>query len=84
MISIRNDYNSSIWGCQYLSKLSNLFLGEETGGPGRREAFDRSWTLGNVVLMGIYAAMFSFDFWAGYILTASPTPLLHTADRTTC
>ena len=32
---------------------------------GRREAFDRSWTLGNVLLMGIYAAMFSFDFWAG-------------------
>jgi hypothetical protein len=32
---------------------------------GRHEAFDRSWTLGNVLLMGIYAAMFSFDFWAG-------------------
>jgi hypothetical protein len=32
---------------------------------GKREAFDRSWTLGNVLLMGIYAAMFSFDFWAG-------------------
>ncbi len=32
---------------------------------GRREAFDRSWTLINVLLMGIYAAMFSFDFWAG-------------------
>jgi hypothetical protein len=32
---------------------------------GRREAFDRSWTLINVLLMGVYAAMFSFDFWAG-------------------
>jgi hypothetical protein len=32
---------------------------------GRREAFDRSWTLGNVLLMSIYAAVFSFDFWAG-------------------
>ena len=32
---------------------------------GKREAFDRTWTLGNVLLMGIYAAMFSFDFWAG-------------------
>ena len=32
---------------------------------GKREAFDRSWTLGNVLLMGIYAAMFSFDMWAG-------------------
>lgn len=32
---------------------------------GRSEAFDRAWTLANVLLMGVFAAMFSFDFWAG-------------------
>ena len=32
---------------------------------GRSEAFDRSWTLANVLLMGVFAMTFSFDFWAG-------------------
>ncbi len=32
---------------------------------GRDQVFDRAWTLGNILLMGIYGAMFSFDFWAG-------------------
>lgn len=32
---------------------------------GRHEAFDRVWTIGNVLLFGVFAAMFSFDFWAG-------------------
>ncbi|MBN2303826.1 MAG: hypothetical protein JXQ72_05085, partial [Anaerolineae bacterium] len=32
---------------------------------GRHDAFDRAWMLGNILLMGIFAAMFSFDFWAG-------------------
>jgi hypothetical protein len=32
---------------------------------GQHEAFDRAWTLGNILLMGLFAAMFSFDFWAG-------------------
>lgn len=32
---------------------------------GKSEAFDRIWTLGCILLMGIFAAMFSFDFWAG-------------------
>ena len=32
---------------------------------GRHEVFDRAWTLSNVLLLGVYAAMFSFDFWAG-------------------
>ncbi len=32
---------------------------------GQNEAFDRAWTLGNILLMGVFAAMFSFDFWAG-------------------
>ncbi len=32
---------------------------------GEKEAFDRMWVLMNVLLMGVFAAMFSFDFWAG-------------------
>jgi hypothetical protein len=32
---------------------------------GRYEAFDRVWTLLNVLVMGIFAIMFSADFWAG-------------------
>lgn len=32
---------------------------------GRREAFDRAWTIGNLLLMAVFAALFSFDLWAG-------------------
>ncbi|MBN1202830.1 MAG: hypothetical protein JXJ20_13345 [Anaerolineae bacterium] len=32
---------------------------------GRSAAFDRAWTLANVLLMGVFAIMFSYDFWAG-------------------
>jgi hypothetical protein len=32
---------------------------------GKREAFDRVWTLGNILLMGVFAILFSFNFWAG-------------------
>lgn len=32
---------------------------------GKSEAFDRAWTLANVLLMGVFAILFSFDFWAG-------------------
>lgn len=32
---------------------------------GKNEAFDRVWTLSNILLMGVFAAMFSFDLWAG-------------------
>jgi Gpi18-like mannosyltransferase len=32
---------------------------------GRHEAFDRAWTLASVLLMGVFAIMFSYDFWAG-------------------
>jgi Gpi18-like mannosyltransferase len=32
---------------------------------GKNQVFDRGWILGNVLLMGVFAAMFSFDFWAG-------------------
>jgi hypothetical protein len=32
---------------------------------GKHEAFDRAWTLAGVLLMGVFAIMFSYDFWAG-------------------
>jgi Gpi18-like mannosyltransferase len=32
---------------------------------GKREAFDRVWTLVNVLLLGVFAILFSFDLWAG-------------------
>jgi hypothetical protein len=32
---------------------------------GRSLAFDRLWTLGNVLVMGLFALAFSVDFWAG-------------------
>jgi Gpi18-like mannosyltransferase len=32
---------------------------------GENEVFDRGWIIGNVLLMGVFAAMFSVDFWAG-------------------
>ncbi len=32
---------------------------------GRSELFDRVWTLVSLLLMAVYAAMFTFDFWAG-------------------
>ena len=32
---------------------------------GRSLAFDRLWTLGNILVMGVFALAFSADFWAG-------------------
>jgi hypothetical protein len=32
---------------------------------GKSAAFDRVWTIGNLLLMGVFATMFSFNFWAG-------------------
>jgi hypothetical protein len=32
---------------------------------GKHESFDKAWTLLNILLMGIFFAMFAFDFWAG-------------------
>ncbi len=26
---------------------------------------DKAWTLGNILLMGVFATMFTFNFWAG-------------------
>jgi hypothetical protein len=38
-----------------------LFLSRQ----GENPAFDRLWTIGSVLLMGVMATMFTFDFWAG-------------------
>jgi hypothetical protein len=32
---------------------------------GKHPAFDRAWTLVCILLMGVFSAMFAFDFWAG-------------------
>ncbi len=32
---------------------------------GRNVVFDRLWTLGNILVMGVFALAFSVDFWAG-------------------
>lgn len=32
---------------------------------GKHRAFDRTWTLASVLVMGMMAALFSFDLWAG-------------------
>ncbi|HMA38343.1 MAG TPA: mannosyltransferase family protein [Chloroflexia bacterium] len=32
---------------------------------GRNDTFDRAWTFGNVLLLGVFAVMFSADLWAG-------------------
>ncbi len=32
---------------------------------GRRPAFDRIWTLGSILTMGVMATMFMFDMWSG-------------------
>ena len=29
------------------------------------DAFDRSWTIGSVLLMGLFALLFAFNFWVG-------------------
>lgn len=32
---------------------------------GRREVFDRAWSLASILLMGLLATLFTFDFWVG-------------------
>ncbi|MBN1120628.1 MAG: hypothetical protein JXJ17_06085 [Anaerolineae bacterium] len=32
---------------------------------GRSEVFDRAWTILSTLLMGLYAMLYAFDFWAG-------------------
>ena len=48
---------------RYVMAAPALFL--VPAGWGRSQAFDRSWTLANVLWMGIFAMTFTFDFWAG-------------------
>ena len=31
----------------------------------KSEAFDRVWTLASILLMGVFATLFSFNLWAG-------------------
>jgi hypothetical protein len=31
----------------------------------KNEAFDRAWTIGSVLLMGLFAMLFAFNFWVG-------------------
>jgi len=38
-----------------------LFLGQ----LGRKPVFDRVWTIGSILLMGVIGTMFIFDMWAG-------------------
>jgi hypothetical protein len=35
------------------------------GELGRDEAFDRSWTMGSLLLMGLFAILFTSKFWVG-------------------
>ena len=32
---------------------------------GRNRAFDRGWTIASILIMGIFATLFTFDMWAG-------------------
>jgi hypothetical protein len=32
---------------------------------GDKPAFDRIWTMGSILVMGLMATMFIFDMWAG-------------------
>ena len=32
---------------------------------GENKVFDRAWTLASILLMGMYALLFSFDMWTG-------------------
>jgi hypothetical protein len=48
---------------RYVLAVPSMFI--VLGRWGRNEVFDRSWTLASVLIMGLMAALFSFDFWAG-------------------
>lgn len=32
---------------------------------GRNTAFDKAWTIASILIMGVYATLFSFDMWTG-------------------
>ena len=46
---------------RYMLVLPSIFI--FLGRLGRRPVFDRVWTIISVLLMGLLAALFSFDFW---------------------
>jgi hypothetical protein len=48
---------------RYVLAVPSIFL--VLGSWGKNEVFDRSWTLLSVLLMGLMAMLFTFDFWAG-------------------
>jgi len=48
---------------RYLLAMPTTFLALARWG--KNEVFDRSWTLGSILVMGMMAALFSFDMWVG-------------------
>jgi hypothetical protein len=44
-----------------VSPANYIFLAE----LGKRRAFDRVWTIASILIMGLAAMLFSFDFWVG-------------------
>ncbi len=48
---------------RYVLAVPVLFL--LLGRLGKHEAFDRLWTLASVLLLGVFAILFSFNLWAG-------------------
>lgn len=48
---------------RYVLSLPALFL--VPARLGRQPVFDRLWTVGNALVMGVFALAFSYDYWAG-------------------
>jgi hypothetical protein len=48
---------------RYLLAMPTTFLA--LGRLGKNEVFDRAWSLASVLVMGMMAALFSFDMWVG-------------------
>ncbi len=61
IISVASGSPQSI--SRYLLVMPTTYIG--LARLGKNEIFDRAWTLGSVLVMGLYAALFSFDMWVG-------------------
>ena len=48
---------------RYVLAVPSIFM--VLGRLGRNEVFDRAWTLASILLMGLLATLFAFDFWVG-------------------
>lgn len=48
---------------RYILAAPSVFL--FLGSLGRHPAFDRAWTIASVLLMGMMATLFTYDFWVG-------------------